>query len=108
MGLADVIRSPYDRPVASDVSDIRAALERMEVPEGVVNWQVETGLDSTDEPGVWVYVVVRDGDFTEVVSNWAKLGSEIRTAVAKVRPEVNTYVRFRAESETRDPEAATT
>ena len=39
--------------------DIRAALdERPPLPTDVSDWHVETGMDSADEPAVWIWAVL--------------------------------------------------
>ena len=78
---------------------IKTALEALgNLPTAVSGWEVETGLDSTDDPAVWVWVYLTD----EVVDfeTRARLRDMVRDLV---RRETGTaiwvYVRFRGASE---------
>ena len=78
---------------------IESALAEMRnLPTPVSSWQVETGLDSTDEPAVWVWVMLEEEDVD------FDTRSRVRDIVrARVRCETNdgswVYVRFRGASE---------
>ena len=40
---------------------IESALSGLEgLPASVSEWQIETGVDATDDPAVWVWVVLQD------------------------------------------------
>ena len=64
----------------------------------VSNWHVETGFDSTDDPAVWVWAMLKD-DHVEFAKR-SQLRSIIRDFVkGKTGPSIFVYVRFRAASE---------
>lgn len=76
---------------------IRAALDEVQVPVpgAVVDYVVRTGLDSTSDPAVWVYVVVDDDKIEQLWDGWRQLRWDIREAVAGVAgPEPMTYIRM--------------
>ena len=80
-------------------STIEAALGQLsELPTPVSSWHVETGLDSTDDPAVWVWAML-----TEEEVEFAKrhrLRSIIRDLVEeKTNSSMLVYVRFRGASE---------
>ena len=75
-----------------------ALAELRELPAQVSSWQVETGPDATDDPAVWVWVMLEDEgvDF--------QTRSQLREIVRnQVRHQTNdgswVYVRFRTASE---------
>ena len=75
-----------------------ALAELRELPAQVSSWQVETGPDATDDPAVWVWVMLEDEgvDF--------QTRSQLREIVRnQVRHQTNdgswVYVRFRGASE---------
>ena len=77
---------------------IESALAELRELPAVSSWQVETGPDATDDPAVWVWVMLEDEgvDF--------QTRSQLREIVRdQVRHETNdgswVYVRFRTASE---------
>ena len=85
--------------MGATVESIEAALADLrELPAKVSSWEVETGPDATDDPAVWVWVMLADDgvDF--------QTRSRLREIVRDhVRHETNdgswVYVRFRTASE---------
>ncbi|MDE0113170.1 MAG: hypothetical protein OXN84_12940 [Albidovulum sp.] len=80
-------------------STLEAALRELpELPTPVTNWHVETGRDSTDEPAVWVWAMLKD-DHVEFAKR-SRLRKIIRELVEeKTDPSFLVYIRFRGESE---------
>ena len=78
---------------------IESALAKLrELPAQVSSWHVETGPDATDDPAVWVWVMLED----EGVDFHTR--SQLREIVRnQVRDQTNdgswVYVRFRSASE---------
>lgn len=85
--------------MGATVEAIEAALARLpELPAKVSSWEVETGPDATDDPAVWVWVMLTDEgvDF--------QTRSRLREIVRdQVLHETNdgswVYVRFRTASD---------
>ena len=65
----------------------------------IADWRVRTGLDSTGDPAVWVYVVLRDDLVESFEAGWEAARWQIKAAVAEVAPDVFTYIRMQFESE---------
>lgn len=68
------------------------------LPTPVASWEVETGLDATDDPAIWVWAMLEeeevDGETQEV------LRDIIRKAVRRLAHDPPwVYVRFRGASE---------
>ena len=78
---------------------IEAALRQLpELPTPVSSWHVETGPDSTDDPAVWVWAMLRDDDVE--FAKRSRLRSMIRDLVQeKAGSFMLVYVRFRGASE---------
>lgn len=80
-------------------STLEAALRELpELPTPVSSWHVETGPDSTDDPAVWVWAMLKDDDveFTKRL----RLRSIIRDLIEeKTDSSMLVYVRFRGASE---------
>jgi hypothetical protein len=95
-----------------DAEIVLKGLKGLKVPvEGAVtDWRIRMGMDSTDDPAVWVYVFVDDPHIEAFWPIWADLRRQIRETVESVAEaageHVNTYVRMRAASETRELQAA--
>ena len=76
-------------------AEIRAELQRLQdLPTPISDWDVETGEDSTNDPAVWVYVILEREDV-----NYATM-SEIRHRVRKsvetlTKKQRWVYIRFR-------------
>lgn len=76
----------------------RALLSLPRLPAPVAAWQIETGPDSTNDPAVWVWAILRDDDVDFDTRHL--LRRMIRERVRKeAGPEVLVYVRFRTVSE---------
>ena len=84
-------------------SDLETALQGLpELPTPVSRWHVETGSDSTDDPAVWVWAMLRD-DEVEFAKRF-RLRSIIRDLVEKeTNSSILVYVRFRGASEGEHP-----
>ncbi|MCY4141305.1 MAG: hypothetical protein OXF56_23955 [Rhodobacteraceae bacterium] len=80
-------------------SSIEAALRELpELPTPVSSWHVETGSDSTDDPAVWVWAMLREDDVE--FAKRLRLRSMIRDLVEKkTDSSMLVYVRFRGASE---------
>lgn len=82
-------------------NEIEATLEQLDdLPATVAAWQVETGRDATDDPAVWVWAWLEDGDIDR--STRSLLRNIIRDAVRrKVHEHENVlvYTRFPLVSE---------
>lgn len=80
-------------------STLEAALRELpELPTPVSSWHVETGPDSTDDPAVWVWAMLKDDDVE--FAKRSRLRSIIRELVdEKTDASVLVYVRFRGASE---------
>ncbi len=78
---------------------LEAALRELpELPTPVSGWHVETGPDSTDDPAVWVWAMLKDDDVE--FAKRSQLRSMIRDLVEeKTGPSMLVYVRFRGASE---------
>jgi len=93
---------PY-LPTQGELEQVRDALESVQFPEFVLSWDFELGEDSTGDPAVWVWVIVRDDaadrpDFTKVST-----GVEWKIREAFVAKGLGRwpFVRFRTASEQR-------
>ena len=78
---------------------IESALAELRgLPAQVNSWQVETGPDATDDPAVWVWVMLEDEEVD--FQTRSRLREMVRN---QVRHETNdgswVYVRFRGTSE---------
>ena len=78
---------------------IESALAELRgLPADVRSWQVETGPDATDDPAVWVWVMLEDEEVD--FQTRSRLREMVRN---QVRHETNdgswVYVRFRGASE---------
>ncbi|MCY4231607.1 MAG: hypothetical protein OXF26_12200 [Alphaproteobacteria bacterium] len=80
-------------------STLEAALRELpELPTPVSSWHVETGSDSTDDPAVWVWAMLKDDDVK--FTKRSRLRSIIRDLVEeKTDSSMLVYVRFRGASE---------
>ena len=78
---------------------IESALAELRgLPARVSSWQVETGPDATDDPAVWVWVMLEDEEVD--FQTRSRLREVVRN---QVRHEIDdgswVYVRFRGASE---------
>ena len=68
------------------------------LPTPVASWQVETGLDATDDPSVWVWAMLEEEDVDS--GTRARLREITRHAVRRLAHDPPwVYVRFRGASE---------
>jgi hypothetical protein len=84
------------------IDEINEALGALTVPvpDAVARYEVQVGRDSTDDPAVWVYVVVNDDKIEPLRPKWRQLRWDIYETIARLAGAgVNTYVRMRATSE---------
>ena len=86
-----------DMDITADT--IEAKLRQLpELPTPVSSWHVETGTDSTDDPAVWVWAMLRD-DEVEFAKRY-RLRSMIRDLVHEMADSsLLVYIRFRGASE---------
>ena len=82
------------------VADIESALNELgNLPTRVSGWLVETGLDSTDEPAVWVWALLEDDEVD--FDTRSRLRDMVFDRVrSRTGPSTWVYVRFRGASET--------
>jgi len=91
---------------------IETVLEQLELPPIVDSWQMEIGLDSTEEVAVWVWVILTrdDTDF----STRDEIRRQVEEAIAAVTTTETLlglespwiYVRFRTVAEVKELESA--
>ena len=66
--------------MVADTDSIRAQLEGLpNLPTPVRSWLVEEGLDATDDPAVWVWALVEQGDAD--VDTFRRLKAMVRKIV---------------------------
>ena len=89
----------YVNPADVDKSEIKAALQEIQdLPTPISDWEIETGLDSTNDPAVWVYVILErdDVDFDTM----SQIRPIVKRTVADITgPPYWTYIRFRTARE---------
>ena len=74
---------------------LRESLNTLCPVQGVEDFRIEAGTDSTGDPAIWVFVVVDDARLDEVWPVWDQLRQDIREAVAGlVGSDVMVYVRM--------------
>ena len=80
-------------------TDIEATLgELRDLPTPVSSWKVETGPDATDNPAVWVWVMLQNEEVD--ARTRARLRDMVRDLVRQKTDSANwVYVRFRGASE---------
>lgn len=80
-------------------STLEAALrELQELPTPVSSWHVKTGLDSTNDPAVWVWAMLTEDDVE--FSKRSQLRSMISDLIdEKTDSSMLVYVRFRGATE---------
>lgn len=78
---------------------IEEALRQLpKLPTPVSGWHVETGPDSTDDPAIWVWAMLKDDEVE--LDKRLQLRSLIKERVAKeTGPSMIVYIRFRGASE---------
>lgn len=83
---------PSATTIESDLKELQ------ELPTPVASWQVETGPDATEEPSVWVWVMLQDEDVD--IRTRALLRDMVRDTVRRRAHDAAwVYVRFRGASE---------
>ncbi len=80
-------------------TEIKAALDELPgLPAWVSGWQVETGIDVSDEPAVWVWALLEDEEVDFAARS--RLREAVRDCVHRTAGDaVWAYVRFRGASE---------
>ncbi len=80
-------------------TSIRSALGTLQdLPTPVSGWQVETGPDSTDDPAVWVWVILENEEVDFGIRS--RLRDMVRDLVRReTGTDIWVYVRFRWASE---------
>ena len=85
----------------TSANTIKAALSKLAkkspLPTPVSSWHVETGVDSTEDPAVWVWAMLQEED-VEFAKRY-QLRSMIRDLVKGLDPSVFVYIHFRGASE---------
>ena len=82
-----------------DTAEIEKALSALpDIPPQIDSWEVESGLDWTDDPAVWVWALLRDENIDPAVQR--SLRHTIRAAVLqRTGNDIAVYIRFRPASE---------
>lgn len=88
-------------PHGGETNAIRQALQDVDFPVNVLTWDFELGADSTDDPAVWVWVVVDDDapkqrNFHQITS---EIAGKIRDAFFARGIHRWPFVHFRTASE---------
>ena len=84
---------PSATTIESDLKELK------ELPTPVASWQVETGPDATDDPSVWVWVMLEEEDVD--MATRSLLREMVRDTVRRRTQNAPwVYVRFRGASET--------
>ena len=79
------------------VSEIESVLNGLQdLPTPVSAWQIETGLDSTDDPAVWVWVILEAEEVD--AGTRARLRDMVRERIGRETADW-VYVYFRGASE---------
>lgn len=83
---------------------IRRIISSLGLPEGVLTWEFEIGLDSTNDPALWLWIIVddavaRSSEFPEFS---AAVQNRIRRALRERQIERWPYIRFRTITEQRE------
>lgn len=80
-------------------ADIESELAQLrDLPTQVSGWIVETGLDASDEPAVWVWALLEEEEVEFEIRS--RLRGLVRERVRnRTGPSVWVYVRFRGASE---------
>ena len=82
-----------------DTAEIERALSALpDIPPQIDSWEVESGLDWTDDPAVWVWALLRDENIDATIRR--SLRKTIRALVhQRTGNEIGVYIRFRPASE---------
>lgn len=91
-----------------NADQIETRLDGSVLPQkaAIADWQIQTGRDSTGDPAVWVFVVVRDDLLRLFQETWTAMRQQISDAVAEEAPDAFTCIRMQLESEIRPRAAA--
>ena len=80
--------------MTTTTTSIQSALQNLpDLPTPVSSWVVETGLDATDDPAVWVWAVIEREDVD--AKTLARLKSMVRDLVRDKTNGLWAYVRIR-------------
>ena len=80
-------------------AEIKAALQEIQdLPTPISDWDVEIGEDSTNDPAVWVYVILEreDVNFATTTQIRDRVTNTVETLTKQQRW---VYIRFRTASE---------
>ena len=84
------------KTTAANIESALGSLRNLPTP--VSGWEVETGVDSTDAPAVWVWVYLTEEEVD--LETRDRLRDMVRNLVRrKTESSIWTYVRFRGASE---------
>lgn len=85
----------------TEVESIDAVLRQAGLPKEVVDWQVELGLDWTDEPAVYIWLIIDDAAWSREWSrqNAGRVASIAREAIHAAEIDRWPYVRIRPAAE---------
>jgi hypothetical protein len=95
-------------PTPDELRRLREAMKEVHFPDVVQTWYHEFGRDSSDEPAVWIWVVVDDAaaDDAGFTTATTRLQREIHRSLQRAGLDRWPYVRFRTFSEQRSLQAA--
>ena len=80
--------------MTADAATIRSTLEDLTgLPVPIHGWDIREGLDSTDDPAIWVWAVIEEDDFSRDVS--LEITDKVRAALRKAAPDHWPYVSIR-------------
>ena len=80
--------------MTTTTANIRSALEGLQdLPTPVHDWHVETGLDATDDPAVWIWAVIERDDVD--ADTLARLKDMVRERVSNATDGQWAYVLVR-------------
>ena len=80
--------------MTTSTATIRSALERLAgLPARVHGWDIREGLDSTDDPAVWVWAIIDEKDFNPKTS--LQITDATLAAVRTAAPDLWPYVAIR-------------
>ena len=80
--------------MTADTATIRSTLESLTgLPVPIHGWDIREGLDSTDDPAVWVWAVIEEDDFNREVS--LEITDTVHAAVRSAVPHLWPYVSIR-------------
>ncbi len=77
---------------------IRSALEGLsDLPAHIHDWRINEGLDSTNDPAVWICAIIDEDTFNP--QTYLALTKEARSAAQKAAPELWPYISVQSLSE---------